>query len=241
MSSCAVTTEDQKISKKEIILKDEGYFQKSNIKISPIDDYEIELLVSQKFNQDNDLLGMNVSHKSLPVPSVVKIANPDDLLNFLIARNVKSNNNSTFSVSPEIVNKLNLKKNIYIEYLKEESINLRKVENSKEESKIKMDSTIISTETLEEEQTGVSSKLDYSKIENLEAKIEKYKNMILIGSFSDINSAKLKTNKIKNLGLLIEEIDNEIIVFTGPFNGNDINLKLDFLLKNGYSNAKVYQ
>jgi hypothetical protein len=103
-----------------------------------------------------------------------------------------------------------------------------------------MDSTIISTETLEEEQSGVSSKLDYSKIENLEAKIDKYRNMLLIDQFNDLNSAKLKTNRIKNLGLIIEEIDNKILVFAGPFNDNNINLKLDFLIKNGYMNAKIY-
>ena len=105
-----------------------------------------------------------MSHKSLPFPSVVKISDPDNLKNYLIARNVKSNNNSRFSISSEIFDKLQAKTNIYIEYLKEESIILRKVEDSKEESKIKMDSTIISAETLDDDQSGISSKLDLSLI-----------------------------------------------------------------------------
>ena len=241
LSSCTVTTSDVKTDKKKILsTKDDGYFQKSNINISPLLDYETELFVSEKFYIDENIIGNRVSHKSLPIPSVVKISDPVNLKNYLIARNVKSNNNSRFSVSTEIVDKLQVKTNIYIEYLKEESIILRKVEDSKEESKIKMDSTIISAETLEDEQSGVSSKLDYSKIENLEAKIDKYRNMLLIDQFNDLNSAKLKTNKIKNLGLVIEEIDNKVFVFAGPFDGNNINLKLDFLLKNGYMNAKIY-
>lgn len=171
---------------------------------------------------------------------MVKISDPDNLKNYLIARNVKSNNNSRFSISSEIFDKLQAKTNIYIEYLKEESIILRKVEDSKEESKIKMDSTIISAETLDDDQSGISSKLDYSKIKNLEAKIDKYRNLLLIDKFNDLNSAKLQTNKIKNLGLIIEEIENKIFVFAGPFNDNNINLKLDFLIKNGYMNAKIY-
>ena len=241
ITSCAVTTNEEKISKKkEIIDKKVGYFQKSVTDISPIEDYDIDLTVSEKFNIDNGIKGINISHKLLPVPSVVKVSDPNNLSNYLMARNVKTNNSFRFSVSSEIVNKLNVKTNIFLEYLKDESINLRNVVDSKEESVIKMDSTIITTEILEDEQSGVSSKLDYSKIENLEAKIEKYKNIIQIDIYDDLPSAKLQTNKIKNLGLFIEEIDDKIAVFAGPFGDNDINLKLDFLIKNGYSNAKTY-
>ncbi len=241
ITSCTVTTNEEKILKKnEIIDKKGRYFQKSVTDISPIEDYEIDLTVSEKFNIDNDIKGINISHKLLPIPSVVKVSDPNNLSNYLIARNVKTNNNFRFSVSSEIVNKLNVKTNIFLEYLKDESINLRKVVDSKEESVIKMDSTIISTEILEDEQSGVSSKLDYSKIESLEAKIEKYKNIIQIDIYDELSSAKLQTNKIKNLGLFIEEIDDKIVVFAGPFTDNDINLKIDFLIKNGYLNAKTY-
>ena len=43
-----------------------------------------------------------------------------------------------------------------------------------------------------------------------------------------------------NKKTMIEEIENKIFVFAGPFNDNNINLKLDFLIKNGYMNAKIY-
>tara|TARA_B100000902_G_scaffold66175_1_gene72626 strand:- start:1255 stop:2028 length:774 start_codon:yes stop_codon:yes gene_type:complete len=241
ISSCTVTTnEEVKVRKKVTSNKDEGYFKKAKINISDVEDYEIELSVSEKFNIDNDINGNNVSHKLLPIPSVVKVSNPNNLDNFIIARNVKLDNDHRFSVSSQIVNKLDVKSNIYIEYLKKESIILRTVEDSKEESKIKMDSTLISTEVLEDDQTGLSSKLDYNKIESLEAKKESYRSMLLVDTFDDIISAKLGTNKIKNLGLVIEEIDNKILVFAGPFKNNDINLKLDFLIKNGYLNAQTY-
>lgn len=239
--SCTVTTNEEIQTEKKIITKKEsGYFQKSKINISPIEDYELELSISEKFYVDKDISGINISHELLPVPSVVKISNPNNLDNYLIARNVKSTSNFRLVVSSEIEKILQVKTNIYIEYLKEESINLRKVEDSKEESRVKMDSTMITTEKLDDDQTGISSKLDYSKIENLEAKINKYKNMLLVDTYENLNSAKLRTNKIKNMGLVIEEIDNEILVFAGPFNNNDISLKLDFLIKNGYLNAKIY-
>ena len=38
--------------------------------------------------------------------------------------------------------------------------------------------------------------------------------------------------------LLYEENDEGVMVFAGPFPNNDIDLKLDFLIKNGYINAK---
>ena len=98
VTSCAVTTNEEKISKKnEIIEKKGSYFQKSDTDISPIDDYEIELTVSEKFYITNDIKGINISHKLLPIPSVVKVSNPNDLSNYLIARNVKTNNLSIYS------------------------------------------------------------------------------------------------------------------------------------------------
>ena len=55
-----------------------------------------------------------------------------------------------------------------------------------------------------------------------------------------LNYPKLITNKIRNLGLIFEENENKINVFAGPFEKNDINLKIDFLIRNGYSNAQLY-
>ena len=61
-----------------------------------------------------------------------------------------------------------------------------------------------------------------------------------IDKYDNLTSAKLKTNKIKNLGLFFEDIDDQIAVFSGPFKNNDISLKLDFLIRNGYQNAQTY-
>tara|TARA_Y100000996_G_scaffold407434_1_gene385023 strand:+ start:1773 stop:2546 length:774 start_codon:yes stop_codon:yes gene_type:complete len=239
--SCAVTTDVPKIIKKKSdVVKSDNYFKKKDISLSPLNDYELVFRASEKYFIDKNLTGINISHKKLPIPSVVRLSNPKDLNNFLIARNQKSNSNERFSVSNEIINLLQVKSNIYIEYLKDESLMLRKVDESKEESKIKMDSTKISLENLDDSQTGLSSQLDYGKIDSLEAKINKYQGMVMIGEFDDIIEAKLKTNKVKNLGLRYEEKEEKILVFAGPFNDNDINLKLDFLTKNGYSNAKLY-
>ena len=107
---------------------------------------------------------MSISHKLLPIPSVVKVANPNNLKSYLIVRNSYSDENKRLLVSSEIVELLDVNSNIYIEFLKEESLILRKVDESKELSKVKLDSTTILFETLEGDQDGLSSELNYEKI-----------------------------------------------------------------------------
>mgnify|MGYP003328839489 CR=1 FL=1 len=74
----------------------------------------------------------------------------------------------------------------------------------------------------------------YVKISDANTRVDESNDNI----YENIKTAKLKTNKIKNLGLLYEENDEGVMVFAGPFPNNDIDLKLDFLIKNGYINAK---
>ena len=153
-------------------------------------------------------------------------------------RNIKLDTENRLSLSQEIIDKISLNTKVYLEYLKDESIILRNVVDSKEESKIKMDDTEISFEQLDQDQTEISEKLDYEKIKTLDIKNSKKQNTILVEIYKDINLAKLKTNKIRNLGLFYEENEEGVKVFAGPFLKSDINLKLDFLIKNGYLNAK---
>ena len=238
--SCTVTDNSKKILVEKSIDKDTGYFKKRDIQISSIDEYDIDFKVSEKFYVSKDLSGMSISHISLPIPSVVKVANPNNLKSFFIVRNISTDKNKRLMVSSEIVELLNVNSNIYLEYLKEESLNLRKVDESKELSKVKLDSTSISFETLDDEQDGLSSELNYEKIEELERKKRKYEGLILINKYDSLVSAKLETNKIKSLGLFFEDMEEKIAVFSGPFKNNDINLKLDFLIRNGYLDAKIY-
>ena len=238
--SCTVTNVSKNTSQDKAISTDTSYFKKTNMQISSLDDYDIDFKVSEKFFKSSELFGMSISHKSLPIPSVVKVANPNNLNSYLIVRNTSTSENKRLLISSEIIDLLSVNSNIYIEFLKEESLNLRKVDESKEFSKVKLDSTIISFETLEGDQEGLSSELNYEKIQELESKRKKYQGLILINKYDNLITAKLETNKIKNLGLLFEDTDDEIAVFTGPFKNNDINLKLDFLIKNGYINAKIY-
>ena len=78
------------------------------------------------------------------------------------------------------------------------------------------------------------------KIKEIDVLSKSYEGFIFIGTYNDIGSAKLNTNKIRNLSLKFEESNDKINVFTGPFRKNDINLKIDFLIRNGYSNARKY-
>ena len=155
-------------------------------------------------------------------------------------RQVKNTTNSKLQISENLASLLQVNTRIYIEYLKDESLRLRKVEDSKEQSKVKMDDTEISFENLEDEQTELSSSLDMEKIKEIETLSKNYEGLVLIDSYNDIGSAKLITNKIRNLGLIFEENEDKINVFAGPFEKNDINLKIDFLIRNGYTNAQLY-
>ena len=239
LSSCTITSietvDDKKIEEDAAT---QEYFKKSEVIISPLDDYNIELSVMEKFVTDERINGNNIHHSNLPIPSVVKLSDPSNLDNNIIVRNIKLDTENRLSLSQEIVDKISLNTKVYLEYLKDESIILRNVVDSKEESKIKMDDTEISFEQLDQDQTEISEKLDYEKIKTLDIKNSKRQNTILVEIYKDINLAKLKTNKIKNLGLFYEENEEGVKVFAGPFLKSDINLKLDFLIKNGYLNAK---
>lgn len=217
-----------------------GYFKNRNINTSPLESYEIDFKVSEKFTVDNNIVGMNISHKALPIPSVVRVYNPNDLTFNLVVRNIESTNQKRLAISSEIENILQVDTNVYIEYLKEESIVLRNVDQSKELSKVKLDSTDISFEDLDSSPEVLSSKLDYEKIEEIESTREKYEGLILVDKYTDLATAKIQTNKIRNLSLNFENTNENIYVFAGPFKDNDISLKLDFLKRNGYLNAKLY-
>ncbi len=238
LSSCTVTSIDtvDDIKKEEVTTQD--YFKKSDVTISPLDDYSIELSVLEKFVIDPRIEGNNIHHSNLPIPSVVRLSDPSNLDTSIIVRNIELDTVNKLSLSQEIIDKISINTRVYLEYLKDESIILRNVVDSKEESKIKMDDTEISFEQLDQDQTEISEKLDYEKIKTLDIKNSKKQNTILVEIYKDINLAKLKTNKIKNLGLLYEENEEGVMVFAGPFLKSDINLKLDFLIKNGYLNAK---
>ena len=239
LSSCTVTSIDTVDDiKKEEDVTTQDYFKKSDVIISPLDDYNIELSVLEKFVTDERIEGNNIHHSDLPIPSVVRLSDPNKLDNSIIVRNIELDTVNRLSLSQEIIDKISINTRVYLEYLKDESIILRNVVDSKEESKIKKDDTEISFEHLDQDQTEISEKLDYEKIKTLDIKNSKKQNTILVEIYKDINLAKLKTNKIKNLGLFYEENEEGVMVFAGPFLKSDINLKLDFLIKNGYLNAK---
>ena len=229
------TIEDKKIAKE---VPSQEYFKKADVNISPLVEYDIDFTVLEKFVFDERVNGNSIHHSKLPIPSVIKLSDPKNLNNSIIVRNIKLETENRLSLSKDIIDQLSLNTNVYLEFLKDESIILRNVVDSKEESKIKMDDTEISFENLDEDQTEISEKLDYEKIKSLEIKNSEKINTILVNIYENIKTAKLKTNKIKNLGLLYEENDEGVMVFAGPFPNNDIDLKLDFLIKNGYINAK---
>ena len=106
-----------------------------------------------------------------------KANNPNDLSEYIVVRNVKNTTNSKLQISKNLASLLQVNTRIYIEYLKDESLRLRKVEDSKEQSKVKMDDTEISFENLEDEQTELSSSLDMEKIKEIETLSKNYEGL----------------------------------------------------------------
>ena len=240
-SSCTVPVVEEKqenIATEKVA--NESYFTKSSVSLSDINDYELQLSTLESFTISENLGDYEISHKNLPYPGVAKISNPNDLSEYIVVRNVKNTTNNKLQISENLFSLLQVNTRIYIEYLKDESLRLRKVEDSKEQSRVKMDDTEISFESLEDEQSELSASLDIEKIKEIEILSKNYEGLVLIDSYNDIGSAKLITNKIRNLGLKFEENENKINVFAGPFEKNDINLKIDFLIRNGYTNAQKY-
>ena len=238
LSSCTTSVETVKDKNVNKEVTSQEYFKKAEVNISPLIDYDIKFSVLEKFVFDERINGNNIHHSNLPIPSVIKLSDPKNLNKSIIVRNINLETENRLSLSEDVIDQISLNTSVYLEFLKEESIILRNVVDSKEESKIKMDDTQISFENLDEDQTEISKKLDYEKIKSLENQNSNKINTILINIYENIKTAKLKTNKIKNLGLFYEENDEGVMVFAGPFPYNDIDLKLDFLIKNGYINAK---
>ena len=84
LSSCTVTSIDtiDDIKKEEVTTQD--YFKKSDVTISPIDDYNIELSVLEKFVIDPSIEGNNIHHSNLPIPSVVRLSDAINLDNSIV-------------------------------------------------------------------------------------------------------------------------------------------------------------
>ena len=165
LSSCTVpivVEEKENIATEKV--SDESYFTKTSVILSDIEDYEIQLSTLESFTISESLGDYEISHKNLPYPGVAKISNPNDLSEYIVVRNVKNTTNSKLQISENLSSILQVNSRIYIEYLKDESLRLRNVEDSKEQSRVKMDDTEISFESLEDEQTELSASLDKEKI-----------------------------------------------------------------------------
>ena len=116
LSSCTVTSIDtvDDIKKEEVTTQD--YFKKSDVIISPLDDYNIELSVLEKFVTDARIEGNNIHHSNLPIPSVVRLSDPNNLDNSIIVRNIKLDTENRLSLSQEIIDKISLNTKVYLEY-----------------------------------------------------------------------------------------------------------------------------
>ena len=114
ISSCSFTSSriDGDNIATERISKD-SFFKKSSSSLSALKDYETKLLAIESFNISNDLDDYEISHKSLPFPSVAKISNPDSLDEYIVVRNVKSTTNSKLEISENLASLLQVNSRIY--------------------------------------------------------------------------------------------------------------------------------
>ena len=208
--------------------------------------YDFFFFFSEKFEINSELEGFFVYHKSLPIPSVLRISNPNDVDNYEVVRNVFIENNSKYLViSNTLKKKLLLYDDIFVEYLKDESKNLRSVELSKETSIVRIDTNEIIIEEITDKQTEISEKLainedKFSKIKSSKFDVT-HDLFIFIDIYPNYSDARIKTNKIRNLDLTISSENGSFQVLAGPFSPIDVDERLGFLLNNGFSNAEIFR
>lgn len=208
--------------------------------------YNFTYAASEKYEINSDLDDFVVHHKSLPIPSVLKLANPNNLNEYEIVRNIFINSDSDlFEISESLKDKLLLNSNIYVEYLKLESKNLKNVELSKKTSAIDLSVNEIITEEILDKPTEISGKLEIndekiSKITSLNSEGDKTM-FIYVDTYAKYSDAKIKTNKIISLNITISSENDSFEVLAGPFRTIDIDERLGFLLNNGFNNAKIYR
>ena len=89
--------------KKEEEVTTQDYFKKSDVIISPLDDYNIELSVLEKFVIDPRIEGNNIHHSNLPIPSVVRLSDPSNLDNSIIVRNIELDTENRLSLSHDLM------------------------------------------------------------------------------------------------------------------------------------------
>ena len=115
LSSCTVTSIDTVDDlKKEEEVTTQDYFKKSDVIISPLDDYNIELSVLEKFVTDARIEGNNIHHSNLPIPSVVRLSDPNNLDNSIVVRNIKLDTDNRLSISQEIIDKISINTKVYL-------------------------------------------------------------------------------------------------------------------------------
>jgi hypothetical protein len=228
---------------------DKEFFKTTSIKknkaISQYN-YDFSYSGSEKFQINSELEGFVVYHKSLPIPSVLRISNPNDMNNYEVVRNIFIDSSlNNLELSNILAEKLSLKSNVYIEYLRDESKNLRSVELSKETSVVDLNINEIITEEILEKPMEISEKLQInekklSKISTLTDEGESA-IFIFVGKYPDYPDARIKTNKIRNLDLTISSENGSFEVLAGTFKSIDVDERLAFLLNNGFNNAKIYR
>tara|TARA_B100000767_G_C19742125_1_gene526711 strand:- start:544 stop:1317 length:774 start_codon:yes stop_codon:yes gene_type:complete len=208
--------------------------------------YNFSYSGSENFQINSKLEGFVVYHKSLPIPAVLRISNPNDIDNYEVVRNVFIETSSkNLELSGILIEKLSLKSDVYIEYLRDESKNLRTVELSKETSVIDLNSNEIITEEILDKPIEISEKLEIN-----EKKLSKISSLtedgelvifVFVGKYPNYSDARLDTNKIRNLDLTISSENGSFEVLAGPFRSIDVDERLAFLLNNGFNNAKIYR
>lgn len=208
--------------------------------------YEFTYSGSEKYKINSVLDDFTVYHKSLPIPSVLKLSNPNNLGEYETVRNVFIDSDSNlFEISNFLKEKLLLNSDIHVVYLKSESKNLRSVELSKKTSAVDLNTNEIITEEIIDKPIEISGKLEINedklaKISSLNSEGENTM-FIYVDTYTNYSDARIKTNKIISLDLTISSENGSFEVLAGPFRSIHVDERLGFLLNNGFSNAKIYR
>ncbi len=201
------------------------------------------------FNKVTELLGR---HKTLPLPSVVKLTNLENGLSLIIKINDRNENNASFiEVSRKVAQLLRFYKSgfarVQVEIMSDPSKQLKIVTEAMNDPNF--DSTIDSSPTVDViiSDLGETANNNEQSVNNIEQPIElgfeqvsQNDLFVKIDGFESYKKAQSIILLLeKNYKTTTQKEDSSYSLILGPLNNNEANKLVLFFISKGYKNANI--
>ncbi len=207
--------------------------------------------VNNDLNKVTELLGR---HKTLPIPSMVKITNMENGLSINIKVNDRHNNNAILiEVSRKVAQLLGFYKNqiatVKVEILSDASKQWKNVSLSLNEPEFNKTITSAPTETVSITDIDSSSNTNDKKglvndskpIQLISEQIDEFDLFLRISKFKNYEDIQLVMKNINNDISYDSEKNGQYYDLTlGPLNKSEINKLVSYFISKGYKETKIF-